>query len=156
MSQNAGLKEDFNIVILYLSIVSIVNVQPGSRKPYTKHFLMSTKGFFLCCYRIFTLSGMPQLGAALKIYQQYFFDICHTHFSTAPFQQRIFMNHLLKIYLMCQRHGDNGNLTDFWICYSDETRQYAETSPSTYRKGHGMIQLNSICITTTWLFYIIK
>lgn len=41
------------------------------------------KDFFPCCYRIFTLSGMSQLGAALKIYQQYFFDICHTHFSTA-------------------------------------------------------------------------
>lgn len=83
MSQNAILKDDFDIVVLYLSIVSIINAQPGSRKSYTKHFLMSTEGFFPCCYRIFTLSGMPQLGAALKIYQQYLFDICHTHFSTA-------------------------------------------------------------------------
>ena len=40
------------------------------------------KEFFPCCYRIFTLSRMPWLEAALKIYQQYFFDICHTHFST--------------------------------------------------------------------------
>lgn len=83
VSQNTILKDGFNMVVPYLSIVNTINVQPGSRKPYTKHFLMSTEGFFPCCYRIFTLSGMPQLGAAFKINQQYFFDICHTHFSTA-------------------------------------------------------------------------
>lgn len=50
------------------------------------------------------------------------------------------MNHLLKNYLILQRDGDNGNLTVFWICYTDETSQYAETSPSTHRKGEGMVQ----------------
>lgn len=75
-----------------------------------------------------------------------------THISAQPFPTTY--SHPVKIYLMCQKHGDNGNLTDFWICYSDETRQYAETSPSTYREGDGMIQLNSICVTITWVFYI--
>lgn len=111
--------------------------------------------FFPCCYRIFTLPRMPWLEAALKIYQQYFFDICHTHFSTVLSNNTFSWIIYLKS-ISCQKDGDNGNLTVFWICYTDDTRRYAETSPSTYSKGDGMIQLNSICATSIWLFHMIK
>lgn len=99
-------------LIWQMSVSIITKIQPGSRKLYIKYFLMSTEGFFsLLLWDIYT-SRMPQLEATLKIYEQYFFDICHTHFRTV-LSENILMNHLLKNYLILQRDGDNGNLTVF-------------------------------------------
>lgn len=63
-----------------LSISQMSSLDPENYIESTSWW--AQKEFLPCCFRIFTLSRMPRLEAALEIYQQYFFDICHTHFST--------------------------------------------------------------------------